>query len=87
MRSRFNNVVNVRDVPQEDYSEPSGRYQVGGREIAEVVGARDLGYSVTFVAPGSRSYPFHFHHGEEGRSTCSKAAGSCARATARAPRS
>ena len=65
VRSRFNNVVNARDVPQEDYSEPSGRYQVAGREIAEAVGARDLGYSVSFVAPGSRSYPFHFHHGEE----------------------
>jgi uncharacterized cupin superfamily protein len=38
---------------------------VSGREIALVVGARDLGYSVTFVAPGSRSYPYHFHHGEE----------------------
>ena len=65
VRSRFNNVVNARDVPQEDYSEPSGRYQVGAREIAEAAGARDLGYSVSFVAPGSRSYPFHFHHGEE----------------------
>ena len=65
MRSRFNNVVNGRDVPPDDYSEPSGRYQVGGREIAEAVGARDLGYSISFIAPGSRSYPFHFHHGEE----------------------
>jgi uncharacterized cupin superfamily protein len=65
MRSRFNNVVNVRDVPEEDYSEPSGRYQSGAREIAEAVGARDLGYSISFVAPGSRSNPFHFHHGEE----------------------
>ena len=65
MRSRFNNVVNARDVAHQDYSEPSGRYQVSGREIALVVGARDLGYSVTFVAPGSRSYPYHFHHGEE----------------------
>jgi uncharacterized cupin superfamily protein len=65
VRSRFDNVVNARDVPQEDYSEPSGRYQVSGREIAEAVGARDLGYSVSSIAPGSRSYPFHFHHGEE----------------------
>ena len=38
---------------------------MAGREVAEVVGARDLGYSVAFVAPGSRSYPYHFHHGEE----------------------
>jgi uncharacterized cupin superfamily protein len=65
VRSRFDNVINARDVPPEDHSEPSGRYQVSGREIAEAVGARDLGYSIAFVAPGSRSYPFHFHHGEE----------------------
>ena len=65
MRSRFSNVVNARDVPQQDYSEPSGRYQVGGREIAEEVGARDLGYSIVSIEPGSRSCPFHFHHGEE----------------------
>jgi hypothetical protein len=55
VRSRFDNVINARDVPPEDHSEPSGRYQVGGREIAEAVGARDLGYSISFVAPGSRS--------------------------------
>ena len=65
MRSRFENVVNARDVPQEDHSEPSGRYLVAGRELAEVAGARDLGYSVVTIAPGSRSYPFHFHHAEE----------------------
>ena len=65
MRSRFDNVVNARDVPPEDYSEPSGRYGGSSREIAEAVGARDLGYSITFVAPGTRSNPFHFHHGEE----------------------
>ncbi len=65
VRSRFDNVVNARDVPPEDYSEPSGRYGGSSREIAEAVGARDLGYSITFVAPGTRSNPFHFHHGEE----------------------
>ena len=65
MRSRFSNVVNARDVPPEDSSEPSGRYGASGREIAEAVGARDLGYSVAFVAPGTRSSPYHFHHGEE----------------------
>ena len=65
MRSRFNNVVNARDVPQEDHSEPSGRFRVAGRELATVLGARALGYSVTSLAPGSRSYPYHFHHGME----------------------
>jgi uncharacterized cupin superfamily protein len=65
VRSRFNNVVNARDVPPDDHSEPSGRYQVGMREIAEATGARDLGYSVSSIPPGARSFPFHFHHGEE----------------------
>jgi uncharacterized cupin superfamily protein len=65
VRSRYNNVVNARDVPPDDHSEPSGRYQVGMREIAEATGARDLGYSVSFIPPGARSFPFHFHHAEE----------------------
>lgn len=65
MRSRFENVVNARDVPQEDHSEPSGRYQVGMREIGEAAGARELGFTVTSIQPAGRSFPFHFHHGEE----------------------
>ena len=65
MRSRFNNVVNARDVPQEDYSEPSGRYQVGAarspRRSARAISATASRSS----PPGRARYPFHFHHGEE----------------------
>lgn len=64
-RSRFNNVVNARDVPPEAAWPENGRYGATGRELAVALGARDLGYSVTSVDPGKRSCPYHFHHSEE----------------------
>jgi len=84
VRSRFNNVVNARDVPPDDHSEPSGRYQVGMREIAEATGARDLGYSVSSIPPERARFRSTSTTARRRRSTCSKAGGSCARATARA---
>ena len=65
MRSRFNNVVNARDVPQEDYSEPSGRYQVAGREIGLARRCPRPRLQRHLRRPGRRSNPYHFHHGEE----------------------
>ena len=65
LRSRFNNVINARDVPVEPYTQEGGRYGGGAREIAVAIGARDLGYSISFVDPGQRSCPYHFHHSEE----------------------
>jgi uncharacterized cupin superfamily protein len=64
-RSRFENVVNALEVPFQDYSDPSGRFGAGSREIGEAAGAVDLGYNLTLVKPGARSNPFHFHHAEE----------------------
>ena len=85
VRSRFNNVVNARDVPPEDYSEPSGRYDGQRREIAEVVGARDLGYSITFVAPGNALQPVPLPPRRGGGVLRPRGPrDSCARATARA---
>jgi uncharacterized cupin superfamily protein len=64
-RSRFRNIVNAIDVPYQDYSDESGHFGAGSREIGEAAGARDLGYNLTLVKPGARSNPFHFHHAEE----------------------
>ena len=64
-RSRFGNVVHSSDVPVETYKHEPGRFDAGSRELALVLGAKDLGYSVTQVNPGGRSCPFHFHHSEE----------------------
>ncbi len=64
-RSRFANVVNALTVPYQDYSDESGRFGAGSREIGEAAGARRLGYNLTLVKPGARSSPYHFHHAEE----------------------
>ncbi|MCM2292895.1 cupin domain-containing protein [Allorhizobium sp. BGMRC 0089] len=33
--------------------------------LSDVIGARQLGYNLTVVAPGKRSSPFHNHHANE----------------------
>jgi uncharacterized cupin superfamily protein len=64
-RSRFANVVNALTVPYQDYSDASGQFGAGSREIGEAAGAQRLGYNLTLVKPGARSNPYHFHHAEE----------------------
>ncbi len=64
-RTRFANVVNALTVPYQDYSDESGRFGAGSREIGEAAGAGRLGYNLTLVKPGARSNPYHFHHAEE----------------------
>lgn len=64
-RSRFGNVVNVRDVAPEPWRSPEGTFHVDSREVAVALGSRDLGYCVVSIRPGARSCPFHFHHSEE----------------------
>lgn len=41
------------------------QYDIRRAEIASRIGARQLGYSLTVVAPGKRSCPFHSHRAEE----------------------
>lgn len=64
-RSRYGNLINIDAVAEELWKSPSGEIQVRSREVAIAVGAKDLGYCVVTLAPGSSSCPFHFHHSEE----------------------
>ena len=64
-RSRFGNVVNLKDTPTHRWEDPGGRYGATGHEIAPMVGTQDLGFSVISIDAGKRSCPFHFHHLEE----------------------
>ena len=64
-RGRFNNVVNMEEVPWQTHTHESGRYGGGARPIAQLIGAQQLGYHVQFLDPGRRSPPFHFHLHEE----------------------
>jgi uncharacterized cupin superfamily protein len=64
-RTRFDNVINLATVPVEHWGDESGLIGADSQEVALAVGAVDLGYCVVSLAPGKRSCPFHFHHGEE----------------------
>ncbi|MCA8978566.1 MAG: cupin domain-containing protein [Planctomycetes bacterium] len=64
-RSRFGNVANEQDVPEEVWNHEPAGIAVKSREMAPAVGSRDLGYCVVTLEPGSRSCPYHFHHSEE----------------------
>jgi uncharacterized cupin superfamily protein len=57
-------IRNFVDTTQEHESrEPL--YDSTGAALARGTAARKLGASVTTVAPGKRSCPYHFHHAEE----------------------
>lgn len=65
-------VLNVADV--ELQSAPPGKtpagstaekYDIRWGEIASRIGARQLGYNLTVVAPGKTNCPFHSHRMEE----------------------
>lgn len=43
----------------------AGQYDTRWAEIARRIGARQLGYNLTVVAPGKRNCPFHCHRAEE----------------------
>lgn len=62
-------VLNLADVELRAKPAPSGdaaaRYDRRSGEIASRIGARQLGYNLTVVAPGKRAWPFHSHRAEE----------------------
>ncbi len=43
----------------------AGRYDLRWGEVANRIGAHQLGYNLTVVAPGKRACPFHSHRAEE----------------------
>lgn len=63
-------ILNINDASYTDLADlsrlwgsemPAERY--GGRTalIGRALGARQLGYNVTVIAPGKRAYPYHCH--------------------------
>ena len=62
-------VLNLADVELRTRPAASGdaalRYDRRSGEIASRIGARQLGYNLTVVAPGKSACPFHSHRAEE----------------------
>lgn len=57
-------VINLDAVTFDDVEE-NGLYTSRRALFSESIGARDLGYNLTVVAPGKVQCPFHAHRGEE----------------------
>ncbi len=53
-------IVNLADVALSDHGHGE-KYQARIGRIGPLVGAEQLGYNVTAIAPGKRAFPFHNH--------------------------
>ena len=58
------NVVNLAEVPLEDFAH-GDRYASRDARLGPLIGARQLGCTLTIVPPGKRSCPFHSHRANE----------------------
>lgn len=57
-------IINLDELTFDDV-EDNGRYVSRRATIGALIGAKQLGYNLTVVAPGKVQCPFHNHHGEE----------------------
>ena len=56
-------IVTIEDVPWEPYE--IGPFRAERKRLSRAAGARLLGYSLYRIAPGDRTWPYHFHHVNE----------------------
>ena len=55
------NVEDITDFEGHDHGSFKAKYAV----VGEKIGANQLGYNITIIPPGKKSYPFHNHHVNE----------------------
>jgi uncharacterized cupin superfamily protein len=58
-------IVNLNELPEAKEHGHDGRFAVRFAPVAAALGARKLGYNVTEVPPGKKSFPYHFHYANE----------------------
>ncbi|MBS0431298.1 MAG: cupin domain-containing protein [Proteobacteria bacterium] len=65
-------VINLADLEMQSVNAErahtgpnAGQYDIRWAEIGRRIGARQLGYNLTVVAPGKRNCPMHSHRAEE----------------------
>ena len=58
------NVVNIGDVAL-TFDEKGDRFASHDAQLGPLIGARDLGCTLTVVPPGKRSCPFHSHRAND----------------------
>jgi len=58
-------VVNLDEIEATRELRHGDRFDATVAPVGSRIGARQLGYNVTTVAPGKRAFPFHNHHVNE----------------------
>src|SRR5438477_12761944 len=63
--------VNIKDVPEESWGSPSGKFGGAGKEISEALGRKPFStdlkerhpfdVEIIRIPPGKRPYPYHSH--------------------------
>lgn len=54
-------VINIDQLKYMDFGD-GGKFECKMGLLGPAIGARDLGYNLTVVAPGKRAFPYHLHH-------------------------
>ena len=57
-------LINVEDITDFEGHE-HGSFKAKYAVVGEKIGANQLGYNITIIPPGKKSYPFHNHHVNE----------------------
>jgi uncharacterized cupin superfamily protein len=60
---RDRRIANLDEVPDDPYE--IGPFRAGRKRVSRHVGARLLGYSLYYLEPGDRTWPYHFQHANE----------------------
>lgn len=57
-------IINVEDIT-EFKSHENGSFKAQYADVGSKLGAKELGYNITIIPPGKKSWPFHNHHVSE----------------------
>ena len=57
-------LINVEDITEFKGHE-HGTFKAQYADVGGKIGAHQLGYNITIIPPGKKSYPFHNHHVSE----------------------
>ena len=57
-------IINVEDITEFKGHE-HGTFKAQYADVGGKIGAHQLGYNITIIPPGKKSYPFHNHHVSE----------------------
>ena len=64
MDKNMNPIINIEDIA-EFKGHDHGAFKAQYADVGSKIGANQLGYNITIIPPGKKSWPFHNHHVSE----------------------